>query len=170
MLIGSISSASAQPFGSIPRGYCSDYYEQGTGRARRGGSPLGAAGRLCLTARDPSPLARRWGKVAFVRFVSNCRSMSGSFVHRGIVAGCRCFAGLLTSGPHQEGRHAEERSAVSAKRLNTPAALAVRVVGSVRVALGPDGVGASVTRPGPSRARPVLSTPGPPAGGGPRER
>jgi hypothetical protein len=54
--------------------------------------------------------------------------------------------------------------------LSTPAALAVRVAGSVRVALVPDGVGASVTRPAPSQARPVLSTPGPPAGGGPRAR
>jgi hypothetical protein len=53
---------------------------------------------------------------------------------------------------------------------STPAALAVRVAGSVRVALGPDGVGASVTRPAPGSAGPVLSTPGPPAGGGPRER
>jgi hypothetical protein len=54
--------------------------------------------------------------------------------------------------------------------LNTPAALAVRVADSVRVALGPDGVGAIVTRPAPGQAGPALSTPGPPAGGGPRER
>lgn len=64
---------------------------------------------------DPSPLARRWGKVAFVRFVSNCRSVSSSFVHRSIVAGCRCFAGLLTSGPHQEGTMTSEDQARSAR-------------------------------------------------------
>ena len=69
------------------------------------------------------------------------------------------------------------RGAVSADELaavlelpSTPAALAVRVAGSVRVVLGPDGVGASVTRPAPGSAGPVLSTPGPPGGGGPRER
>src|SRR4029453_4715678 len=50
---------------------------------------------------------------------------------------------------------------------NTPAALAVRVAGSVRVALGPDGGGASVTRSGPGSAGPGLSPPGPPGGGGP---
>ena len=33
--------------------------------------------------------------------------MSGSFVHKIIIAGCRCFASLLPSGPHQEGHHAE---------------------------------------------------------------
>jgi hypothetical protein len=55
-------------------------------------------------------------------------------------------------------------------RGTPPAALAVRVAGSVRVVLGPDGVGASVTRPAPSQAGPALSTPGPPGGGGPRER
>jgi Phage integrase, N-terminal SAM-like domain/Arm DNA-binding domain len=38
---------------------------------------------------------------------------------------------------------------------NTPAALVVRVVGSVRVGRGPGGVGASVTRPARSRARRV---------------
>jgi hypothetical protein len=36
--------------------------------------------------------------------------MSGSFVHKIIIAGCRCFASPLPSGPHQEGHHAEGRS------------------------------------------------------------
>jgi hypothetical protein len=31
--------------------------------------------------------------------------MSESFVHKRIIAGCRCFAGHLPSGPHEEGRH-----------------------------------------------------------------
>jgi hypothetical protein len=31
--------------------------------------------------------------------------MSGSFVHRHTIAGCRCFARPLPSGPHKEGRH-----------------------------------------------------------------
>lgn len=43
--------------------------------------------------------------------------MSGSFVHKIIIAGCRCFASPLPSGPHQEGHHAEGRSARSAGSL-----------------------------------------------------
>jgi len=35
-------------------------------------------------------------------------SMSGSFVHRSIIAGCRYSNGYLRSGPQEEGRHAEE--------------------------------------------------------------
>jgi hypothetical protein len=31
--------------------------------------------------------------------------MSESFVHNRIIAGCRCFAGHLPSGPHEEGFH-----------------------------------------------------------------
>jgi hypothetical protein len=33
--------------------------------------------------------------------------MSGSFVHKIIIAGCTCFASP-TAGPHQEGHHAEQ--------------------------------------------------------------
>jgi hypothetical protein len=31
--------------------------------------------------------------------------VSESFVHKRIIAGCRCFAGHLPSGPHEEGCH-----------------------------------------------------------------
>jgi hypothetical protein len=48
-------------------------------------------------------LARTWSKVFFVRFVSDCEPMSGSFVHNFILAGCRRSAGLLPSGPHKRG-------------------------------------------------------------------
>jgi hypothetical protein len=34
--------------------------------------------------------------------------MSGSFVHKIIIAGCRCFASPLPSGPHQEGHMPNE--------------------------------------------------------------
>src|SRR5829696_2166755 len=67
-------------------------------------------------------------------------------------------------------RAATAESAAARRAFNTPAALVVRVVGSVRVGLGPGGGGASVTRPAPGSAGPVLSRPGPPAGGGPLER
>src|SRR6266511_1982461 len=52
--------------------------------------------------------------------------------------------------------------------LSTPAALAVRDGGSVRAWRGPDGVGATVTRPARNPAGPGRSTPAPPAAGGPR--
>jgi hypothetical protein len=68
-------------------------------------SPFHAAVPQLASANDRSsyPLARSWSKVFFVRFDGNCCSVSGSFVHKSIIAGCRCFASSLTSGPHQEG-------------------------------------------------------------------
>jgi transposase len=56
----------------------------------------------------------------------------------------------------------------TARWTNTPAALVVRVVGSVRVGRGPGGGAAIVTRPARSQAGWVWSTPGRPAAGGPR--
>ena len=37
--------------------------------------------------------------------------MSGSFVHKIIIAGCRCFDGPLASGPHQEDEDADNKAA-----------------------------------------------------------
>ena len=56
----------------------------------------------------------------------------------------------------------------NASSVSTPAALAVRVVGSVPVGRGPGGGAAIVTRPAPSQAGRVWSRPGRPAAGGPR--
>jgi hypothetical protein len=36
--------------------------------------------------------------------------MSGSFVHKIIIAGCRCFASPLPSGPHQEDADADSKA------------------------------------------------------------
>jgi hypothetical protein len=75
-----------------------------------------------------------------------------------------------TARPTPAGASEPSLAWLSRSTPNAPAALGVRVAGSVRVGLGPGGVGASVTRPAPGWAGPVLSTPGPPAGGGPRAR
>src|SRR5215208_2736309 len=51
--------------------------------------------------------------------------MSGSFVHKIIIAGCRRFASPLPSGPHQEGHYAERASARSFRRRQHLAPISV---------------------------------------------
>jgi Rhodopirellula transposase DDE domain len=65
----------------------------------------------------------------------------------------------------RHGRQVGAASNAHRRATNTPAALVVRVVGSVRVGREPGGGAAIVTRPGRSRAGWVWSTPGRPAAG-----
>jgi hypothetical protein len=68
-------------------------------------STLGNASGECATpnkfSTDPGP---RWSQPALTRY-RVALLMSESFVHKRIIAGCRCFAGHLPSGPHEEGFH-----------------------------------------------------------------
>ena len=140
----------------------------------------------------PPPRSTRWPKVKVrdrrvrtamgssppARPVSGSRSpadasrpgRSGSGPSSSLPGRSPAGSAAKTSTPRTPATGSKVDSHLARRRVNTPAALAVRVAGSVRVALEPDGGGASVTRPAPSQARPVLSRPGPPPGGGSLER
>jgi hypothetical protein len=49
--------------------------------------------------------------------------VSGSFVHKSIIAGCRCFAGSLPSGPHEEEAMRNEDHPATASEPQRPKAL-----------------------------------------------
>jgi hypothetical protein len=75
---------------------------------RKGQTVNRASFTLCWIA-----TAARWSEVSAGRWPTLTqdaisRFMSGSFVHRSIIAGCRCFSSRLPSGPHEEGRHATQ--------------------------------------------------------------
>src|SRR4029453_18078413 len=76
---------------------------------------------------------------------------------------------VLENDPEQARELARRHTSRYLRLPSTPAALGVRVGGSVRASRGPDGVGATVTRPARSPAGLAPTTPAPPAAGEPRE-
>jgi hypothetical protein len=82
------------------------------------------------------------------------RLLAGLGLRRSVILAC-LFVLAVTAYGVAEDLGVVDPPAKAAPAPNTPAALVVRVVGSVRVGRGPGGVVAIVTRPARSRARRV---------------